>query len=302
MADRQPDLQNIAKTVAGHSTRCYVAGRSTVANRETGPPASCRMDSMRSMQGEARRVMGVGRRDSPGIGHRSCGRADPRPAAAVASMARGHPERVGGRQQCLPGPEAAGFNQVSNSSAQTGDAVRFRHVRRATDRADQDPGFACRPGTGIYGVGTTFTRPRTPRARRAVTADDWTKIGGTRTGSYRATLAFPAGCSHQVGFLRQTGHSSWRTKGSVAKAGIGKQATRWTVCCAGQELRGGVYGLAIGYAELRPVEVRLAMSIQSGDPIIEGRTVSYTIVGGKAYQTYLGWRATDKVVDPAAVG
>ena len=215
-----------------------------------------------------------------------------------------------GVNNVFPVQQRQWFSQVSNEfQQQTGAKVRFDTFAAPTDELTKIQVSALSgQGPDIYGVGTTFTPTAyATGAFEQLTADDWTKIGG-KDRFLPATLGISGpDAGHQVGipFASRPFVMAYN-KDLLAQAGIGRLATTWDGLLqqAKQLTSNGVYGLAIGYADgFDPWKFVWAMSIQSGDPIIEGRTVKLTdpsVV--KAYQTYLGWLATDKVVDPAAVG
>jgi multiple sugar transport system substrate-binding protein len=215
-----------------------------------------------------------------------------------------------GVNNVFPVQQRQWFNQVSNQfQQQTGAKVRFDTFAAPTDELTKIQVSALSgQGPDIYGVGTTFTPTAyATGAFEQLTADDWTKIGG-KDRFLPATLGISGpDASHQVGipFASRPFVMAYN-KDLLAQAGIGKPATTWDgLLQQAKQLTGnGVHGLAIGYADgFDPWKFVWAMSIQSGDPIVDGKTVKLTdpsVV--KAYQTYLGWLATDKVVDPAAVG
>ncbi len=202
------------------------------------------------------------------------------------------------------------FSQVSTEfQKQTGAKVRFDTFAAPTDELTKIQVSALSgQGPDIYGVGTTFTPTAyATGAFEQLTADDWTKIGG-RDRFLPATLGISGpDAAHQVGipFVSRPFVMAYN-KDLLARAGIDKPATTWDgLRQQARQLTGnGVYGLAIGYADgFDPWKFVWAMSIQSGDPIVDGRTVKLTDPSvATAYRTYLGWLATDKVVDPVAVG
>jgi multiple sugar transport system substrate-binding protein len=95
-------------------------------------------------------------------------------------------------------------------------------------------------------------------------------------------------------------------KDLLAAGGIDKPATTWDGLLeqAKKLTTGGRYGLAVAYADsFDPWKFIWAMSVQAGNPLVDGKTARLNDpTTRKAYQTYLGWMATDRVVDPAAVG
>jgi multiple sugar transport system substrate-binding protein len=92
----------------------------------------------------------------------------------------------------------------------------------------------------------------------------------------------------------------------LKKAGIDKPATSWDELTAQAKkmTQGDEYGMALAYKDnFDPWKLIWGMSVQAGNPILEGKTASLDNPAvKKAYETYFGWLTDDKVVDPAAVG
>ncbi len=95
-------------------------------------------------------------------------------------------------------------------------------------------------------------------------------------------------------------------KDLLKAAGIDKPATTWDELAqqAKKLTTGGTYGLAIAYKDsFDPWKFVWGMSIQAGNPLIDGKTAKLDDpTTKKAYDTYFGWLTTDKVVDPASIG
>ncbi len=164
-------------------------------------------------------------------------------------------------------------------------------------------------GPDVYALGTTFTP--TAYATGAfveLTTDDWDKVGG-RDRFLPATLGISGpDQEHEVGipFASRPFVMAYN-KDLLTAAGIDKPADSWDGlrAQAKQLTKDGTYGLAIGYADgFDPWKFIWAMSHPGGQPARQGRQgrARRPQHAKTAYQTYLGWLATDKVVDPAAVG
>jgi multiple sugar transport system substrate-binding protein len=215
-----------------------------------------------------------------------------------------------GADTIYPVQQRQWFTQVSNQFAkQTGAKVSFDTFASPNDELTKiQVSELSGQGPDIYGIGTTFTPTAySTGAFEQLTADDWAKIGG-KDRFLPATLGISGpDADHQIGipFASRPFVMAYN-KDLLARAGIDRPATSWDgLLQQARQLTGnGVYGLAVAYADsYDPWKYVWAMSIQSGDPIIAGRTVQLTDpTVRRAYQTYLGWLATDKVVDPAAVG
>jgi multiple sugar transport system substrate-binding protein len=215
-----------------------------------------------------------------------------------------------GANNIYPEQQQRWFGQVSDRfQQQTGAKVRFDTFAAPTDELTKiQVSTLSGQGPDIYGVGTTFTPTAySTGAFEQLTADDWNKVGG-KDRFLPATLGIsgPDG-DHQVGipFASRPFVMAYN-RDLLARAGIDKPADSWDgLLHQARQLTGnGTYGLAVAYADgFDPWKFIWAMSIQSGDPIVDGRTVKLTDPAvATAYRTYLGWLATDKVVDPAAVG
>jgi len=215
-----------------------------------------------------------------------------------------------GANTIYPQQQKQWFTDISNAfKAQTGAEVKFETFASANDELTKiQTSVVSGQGPDIYALGTTFTP--TAYATKAfieLTPDDWNAIGG-RDRFVPATLGISGpDQDHQVGipFASRPFVMAYN-KDMLAAAGIDKPADSWDGLRdqAKKMTGGGKFGLAIGYADnFDPWKFAWAMSIQAGNPLVKGKTATLNDPTTlKAYQTYLGWLATDKVVDPASVG
>jgi multiple sugar transport system substrate-binding protein len=202
------------------------------------------------------------------------------------------------------------FTDVSAAlKKDTGATVHFETYASANDELTKiQTSVLSGQGPDVYSLGTTFTP--TAYATKAfveLSADDWTAIGG-RDRFLPATLGISGpDQQHEVGIpFSSRPFVMAYNKELLAAAGIDKPAQSW------DELRqqakklttGNRYGLAVAYADsYDPWKFIWAMSVQQGNPIVKDKKAQLTDDSTvTAYRTYLGWLATDKVVDPAAVG
>jgi multiple sugar transport system substrate-binding protein len=202
------------------------------------------------------------------------------------------------------------FAQVSDKFKQeTGATVRFETFANANDELTKiQTSVASGQGPDVYALGTTFTP--TAYATGAfveLKADDWDKVGG-RDRFLPATLGISGpDQEHEVGipFVSRPFVMAYN-KEMLAAAGIDKPAESWDGLRdqAKRLTKDGAYGLAIGYADgFDPWKFIWAMTTQAGTPVVKDGKAALDGPNTKtAYRTYLGWLATDKVVDPAAVG
>jgi multiple sugar transport system substrate-binding protein len=215
-----------------------------------------------------------------------------------------------GVNNAFPEQQRKWFTDVSDAfKKDTGATVHFETFASANDELTKiQTSVLSGQGPDIYSLGTTFTP--TAYATKAfveLSADDWNAIGG-RDRFVPATLGISGpDKDHQVGipFASRPFVMAYN-KEMLAAAGIDKPADSWDGLRdqAKKLTGGGKYGLAIGYADnFDPWKFIWAMSIQAGNPLVKDKKASLNDPTTlKAYQTYLGWIATDKVVDPAAVG
>ncbi|MDG4825506.1 extracellular solute-binding protein [Asanoa sp. WMMD1127] len=215
-----------------------------------------------------------------------------------------------GVNNIYPEQQRQWFAEVSDKFKQeTGATVRFETFASANDELTKiQTSVVAGQGPDVYALGTTFTP--TAYATGAfveLKADDWDKVGG-RDRFLPATLGISGpDQEHEVGipFASRPFVMAYN-KEMLAAAGIDKPADSWDGLRdqAKQLTKGGQHGLAIGYADgFDPWKFIWAMTIQAGTPVVQdGRAALDGPNTKKAYETYLGWLATDKVVDPAAVG
>jgi multiple sugar transport system substrate-binding protein len=193
--------------------------------------------------------------------------------------------------------------------AQTGATIRFETFASAQDELTKiQTSVVSGSGPDVYAVGTTFTPTAYSTGAFVKLGDEeWQKIGG-KDRFYPASLGISGpDDKNQVGIPWVTRPFVMAYNTELLKAaGISKPATTWDELTqqAKQLTKPGQYGLAVGYKDnFDPWKFVWGMSIQAGNPLVEGKTVRLqdpTVK--KAYQTYFGWMSNDKVVDPAAIG
>src|SRR5689334_4217673 len=215
-----------------------------------------------------------------------------------------------GVNNAFPEQQRKWFTDVSDAfKKDTGATVHFETFASANEELTKiQTSVLSGQGPDIYALGTTFTP--TAYATKAfieLTPDDWNAIGG-RDKFVPATLGISGPSKdHEVGipFASRPFVMAYN-KDMLTAAGIDKPADSWDGLLeqAKKMTGGGKYGLAIGYADnFDPWKFAWAMSIQAGNPLVKDKKASLNDPTTlKAYQTYLGWLATDKVVDPASVG
>jgi multiple sugar transport system substrate-binding protein len=202
------------------------------------------------------------------------------------------------------------FADVSDRfKSATGASVNFETFASPNDELTKiQTSVLSGQGPDVYSLGTTFTP--TAYATGAfveLTADDWTKLGG-RDKFLPATLGISGpDRNREVGvpFASRPFVMAYN-KEMLAAAGIDKPSDSWDGLLdqARKVTRSGQYGLAIAYADsFDPWKFIWAMSVQSGNPLVNGSKAQLDDPSTlRAYQTYFGWLAKDKVVDPAAAG
>jgi multiple sugar transport system substrate-binding protein len=215
-----------------------------------------------------------------------------------------------GANTIYPEQQRKWFDDVSAKFKQeTGATVRFETFATPNDELTRiQTSVLSGQGPDVYALGTTFTP--TAYATKAFVelgAGDWTRLGG-RDKFLPSTLGISGPDeSHEVGvpFTSRPFVMAYN-KDLLAKAGIDKPADSWDGLRdqAKKLTSAGVYGLAVGYADsFDPWKFIWAMSVQAGNPLVDGGKARLDDpTTATAYRTYLGWLATDKVVDPAAVG
>jgi multiple sugar transport system substrate-binding protein len=209
-----------------------------------------------------------------------------------------------------PEQQRAWFTDVSaRFKRETGATVAFETFATPNDELTKIQTSALSgQGPDVYSLGTTFTPTAYALgAFMVLSRDDWDTIGG-RDRFVPATLGISGpDRDHEVGvpFTSRPFVMAYN-KDLLAAAGIDKPADTWDglLAQAKRLTAGSTYGLAVGYGDsFDPWKFVWAMSLQAGNPLVDkGRARLDDATTVKAYQTYLGWLATDHVVDPAAVG
>jgi multiple sugar transport system substrate-binding protein len=191
----------------------------------------------------------------------------------------------------------------------TGSTVTFETFASPNDELTKiQTSVLSGQGPDIYSLGTTFTPTAyATGAFEVLTTSDWNKIGG-QNRFLPSTLGISGpDATHQVGipFASRPFVMAYN-KDLLAAAGISAPATTWDGLAqqAQQLTKSGVYGLAVAYGDgFDPWKFIWAMSLQAGNPlVVDGKAQLDQPTVQTAYQTYLGWLATNHVVDPAAVG
>ena len=193
--------------------------------------------------------------------------------------------------------------------AQTGSTVQFETFASANDELTKiQTSVVSGTGPDVYAVGTTMTPTAYSTGAFVKLGDaEWQKIGG-KDKFNPATLGISGpDDKNQVGipWVSRPFVMAYNTD-LLKAAGISKPATTWDELAqhAKQMTKGDQYGLAVAYKDnFDPWKFAWQMSIQAGNPLVEGKTAKIQDpTTKKAYQTYFGWLTNDKVVDPAAVG
>lgn len=215
-----------------------------------------------------------------------------------------------GANSIYPEQQRKWFEDVSAQfKREHGAAVTFETFATPNDELTKiQTSVLSGQGPDIYALGTTFTPTAfATGAFVELTADDWSKVGG-RDRFLPATLGISGPSrDREVGipFASRPFVMAYN-KELLAAAGIDKPADSWDGLLqqAKTLTKPGAYGLAIAYADsFDPWKFIWAMSVQSGNPLVDnGKARLDDPATLKAYQTYLGWLAKDRVVDPAAVG
>ncbi|GAA2626294.1 extracellular solute-binding protein [Paractinoplanes durhamensis] len=193
--------------------------------------------------------------------------------------------------------------------AQTGATVKFEQFASANDELTKiQTSVVSGSGPDVYAVGTTFTPTAYSTGAFVKMGDaEWQKVGG-KDKFNPATLGISGpDASNQIGipWVSRPFVMAYNTE-LLKAAGIAKPATTWDELTqqAKQLTKGDQYGLAVAYKDnFDPWKFVWGMSVQAGNPLVDGKTARLEDPAVlKAYETYFGWLATDKVVDPAAVG
>jgi multiple sugar transport system substrate-binding protein len=160
----------------------------------------------------------------------------------------------------------------------------------------------------VYSLGTTFTPTAyATGALVKLTDKEWTALGG-KDKFVPATLGISGPDANSlvgIPFASRPFVMAYN-KDLLKAAGIDKPATTWDELGAQAKklTTGGNYGLAIAYKDgFDPWKFAWGMSIQAGNPIIDGKTAKLDDpTTKKAYDAYFGWLTKDKAVDPASIG
>ena len=193
--------------------------------------------------------------------------------------------------------------------AQTGSSVKFETFASANEETTKiQTSVVSGTGPDVYAVGTTLTPTAYSTGAFVKLGDDeWNKIGG-RDKFVPATLGISGpDDKNQVGvpWVSRPFVMAYNTD-LLKAAGIAKPATTWDELASQSKkmTKSGQYGLAVAYKDnFDPWKFIWGMSIQAGNPLVDGKTAKLTDpTVKKAYQTFFGWLTTDKVVDPAAIG
>ncbi|WBB67714.1 extracellular solute-binding protein [Micromonospora sp. WMMD812] len=193
--------------------------------------------------------------------------------------------------------------------SQTGADVKWETFASANDELTKiQTSVVAGSGPDVYAVGTTFTPTAySTKAFVSLGDEEWTKIGGKEKFIPSSLGISGPDEKEQVGipWVGRPFVMVYNTE-LLKAAGIDKPATTWDELTqhAKQLTKGDQYGLAVAYKDnFDPWKFIWGMSIQAGNPIVDGKTARIQDPAvQKAYQTYFGWLATDKVVNPAAVG
>ena len=202
------------------------------------------------------------------------------------------------------------FTDISDKfKAQTGAEVKFETFASANDELTKiQTAVVSGQGPDVYSLGTTFTPTAYATGAFLELKDaDWKKVGGKDAFVPAALGISGPDADHQVGipFTSRPFVMAYNTE-LLKAAGIDKPADSWDGLIEQSKklTGGGKFGMAVAYADgFDPWKFIWAMNIQAGNPIVNGKKATLDDPAAlKAYQTYLGWLANDKVVDPAAVG
>ena len=215
-----------------------------------------------------------------------------------------------GNNTQFPAEQKAWFDTTSAKfKAQTGATVAWETFASANDELTKiQTSVVSGQGPDVYSLGTTFTP--TAYATGAfvkLTDKEWTALGG-KDKFVPATLGISGPDPNSlvgIPFASRPFVMAYN-KDLLKAAGIDKPATTWDELGAQAKklTTSGVYGLAIAYKDgFDPWKFAWGMSIQAGNPIIDGKTAKIDDpTTKKAYDTYFGWLTKDKAVDPASIG
>lgn len=209
-----------------------------------------------------------------------------------------------------PNEQKAWFDSTAAKfKAQTGASITWETFATANDELTKiQTSVVSGQGPDVYSLGTTFT-PTAYGTKAFVTLGDkeWQALGG-KDKFVPSSLGISGPDPNRlvgIPFVSRPFVMAYN-KDLLKAAGIDKPATTWDeLTQQSKKLTGnGVFGLAIAYKDnFDPWKFVWGMSIQAGNPIIDGKTAKIDDpIVKKAYQTYFGWLTRDKVVDPASVG
>lgn len=193
--------------------------------------------------------------------------------------------------------------------SQTGAEIKWETFASGNDELTKiQTSVVAGSGPDVYAVGTTFTPTAySTKAFVSLGDEEWKKIGGKAKFIPSSLGISGPDEQNQVGipWVGRPFVMVYNTE-LLKAAGIDKPATTWDELTqqAKRLTKGDQYGLAVAYKDnFDPWKFIWGMSIQAGNPIVDGKTARIQDPAvQKAYQTYFGWLATDKVVNPAAVG
>ncbi len=209
-----------------------------------------------------------------------------------------------------PNEQKAWFDSTAAKfKAQTGATIAWETFASANDELTKiQTSVVSGQGPDVYSLGTTFTPTAYGTGAFVKLGDkEWSALGG-KDKFVPATLGISGpDASNQVGipFASRPFVMAYN-KDLLKAAGIDKPATTWDELTAQAKklTTGGTHGLAIAYKDgFDPWKFAWGMSIQAGNPLIDGKTAKLDDpTTKKAYDTYFGWLTKDKVVDPASIG
>jgi multiple sugar transport system substrate-binding protein len=209
-----------------------------------------------------------------------------------------------------PNEQKAWFESTSAKfKAQTGATVQWETFASANDELTKiQTSVVSGQGPDVYSLGTTFTPTAYGTGAFVKLGDkEWSALGG-KEKFVPATLGISGpDPNNLVGIpFNSRPFVMAYNKDLLKAAGIDKPASSWDELAAQAKklTTGGVYGMAIAYKDnFDPWKFAWGMSIQAGNPIIDGKTAKLDDpTTKKAYETYFGWLTKDKVVDPASIG
>jgi multiple sugar transport system substrate-binding protein len=184
-----------------------------------------------------------------------------------------------GNNTQFPNEQKAWFESTSAKfKAQTGATVAFETFASANDELTKiQTSVVSGQGPDVYSLGTTFTPTAYGTGAFVKLGDkEWQAVGG-KEKFVPATLGISGpDANNQVGipFASRPFVMAYN-KDLLKAAGIDKPATTWDELGeqAKKLTKGDVYGLAIAYKDgFDPWKFAWGMSIQAGNPLIDGKT------------------------------